>query len=443
MAALLVSALLCLGCLGLGGALARLARLPRDEGGPYLYCLSGAALLLTLALLGAPLTVLVWLLYAGALAALGLAWRAGRPEPGRAGSYALLLGLLAPLALATLYTPLHYWDARSLYFYQGKILFFQNGLTAAFPPPVCWHADYPKLVAVLAALAGQAGGVWNEYLPKAGLMVPLMAMGLGVAGLSLGLGAKAVLLLAFLLLAGNLHHTGYLDGWLAVFCALGHLHFIDYGRGGGRRGLGLALLSLIALAWLKNEGLPLAMISLAAMALACLALRLRPEVKGGLPWAVLLLAALAPVIVWRLYCQQHGLANDLFQEGVGGRVLAALDSGSLGVIWAKAFLAQGTFWLGCASLAFNGGCWLLGRWWRCPFALSPRGYALLAVPWLTALIYGGLLTFIYLATPHDLAWHLHTTTNRVVLPANLLLLLTLLLPIFLGGGAPAREEARP
>lgn len=436
---------LILGCLGLGGLVAALFRLPDQDANPYLYFTTGASLIFALALMGVPFKVLVWLLYGGAACALCLAYGKRRwlrrPEAAR---YGLLLLLLTPLIIATLYSALRYWDARSIWFYHGRLLFFDHGLYSGnFPPPFCPHADYPKFIAVFSALTAGLSGLWNEYLPKAALMVPLAAMWLGVAGLSLRVWAKVAVLLALVLLPGASHHGGYMDGWVAVFCALGHLFFIDYGLTKRNRSLACALISLIFTAYFKNEGLPLAAISLAMMVVVGLALRARPVMKGAWPLALMVLLALVPVAAWRLYVQAMGLHSDLFVGDVLQRIRVATASGAPLVIWNKVFVHFGTFWLCCASLAFNAICYGLGRFWRCPFALTGRQYLLLLAPWLTSIIYAGVLFAIYLLTPNELDWQIAYSADRVIVACNLLLVLTMLLPIFLPMETEERSAARP
>ncbi len=444
MASLIASALLGLGCLGLGGLVAALFRLPGKDASPYLYFMGGASLIFCLALLGAPPRALVWLLYLGLPCLAWLVWRErGRLTWPALWPHGLLLLVLVPLIIAVLYTPLIYWDARSIWFYQGKLLFFNHGLySGAYPPPFSPHPDYPKFIPVFSALTASLSGLWNEYLPKAALMVPLAAMWLGVAGLSLSLWAKLAVLAVMVLLPGASHHVGYMDGWLAVFCALGHLYFIDYGLTGRGRSLACALVSLCGMMYLKNEGLALAGISLAMMALVCLLLRERPSLRGRRPLLLLVLLALAPVIIWGLYVHYLALENDLFAGEVMERLHTALANGAPLVIWRKVMLHHGPVWLWGASLAFNGLCYGLSRRWRCPFALSGRQYLLLLAPWLTSLLYAGVFFLIYLVTPADLEWHIWTSASRVVLPGNMLLVLTMILPLFLGQPLPG-EAPRP
>ncbi|MCB2191331.1 MAG: hypothetical protein KQI62_07180 [Deltaproteobacteria bacterium] len=444
MASLINSAWLILGCLGLGGLVLSLFRVPDQEANPYLYITTGTALIFSLGLMGVPFQVLVWLLYLGTACALWLAYQKRRLLSRRDASlYGLLLLLLIPLIIATLYSALRYWDARSIWFYYGKLMYFDHGLySGKFPPPWCPAPAYPKFSGVFSALSASLGGLWNEYLPKAALMVPLAAMWLGVAGLSVRGWAKVAILAALVVLPGASLHGGYMDGWVAVFGALGHLYFIDYGLTRRNRSLACALVSLIFIAYFKNEGLPLAMISLAMMALASLMLRMKPAVKGIMPLVLMVLLALVPVVIWRLYLHLTGLQSPLFAGDVMGRIRVALDSGAAELIWQKLFMYTGAFWLWCASLVFNVGCYFLGRYWRCPFALSGRQYLLLSAPWLTSIFYAAVLFTIYLLTPADLNWHLATSAYRVIIASNLLLTLTLLLPILLPmeRGADAAES---
>tara|TARA_B100001093_G_scaffold367805_1_gene352703 strand:- start:4355 stop:4861 length:507 start_codon:yes stop_codon:yes gene_type:complete len=77
-----------------------------------------------------------------------------------------------------LFEALHTWDARSIWFFQAKVLFYDGELIK----DSVWtneayefsHLDYPKMLAVLAASVANIFGYWNEYLPKLALLVLLI-----------------------------------------------------------------------------------------------------------------------------------------------------------------------------------------------------------------------------------------------------------------------------
>lgn len=62
--------------------------------------------------------------------------------------------------------------------------------------------------------------------------------------------------------------------------------------------------------------------------------------------------------------------------------------------------------------------------WR-PMLRAPAASAAV----LAALAYAALLLLVYMATPHDLDWHLRTSVERVRMPVSLLLVFALLVAL--------------
>ncbi|WP_207260966.1 hypothetical protein [Desulfovibrio sp. Huiquan2017] len=432
MASLVNSIVLILGCLGLGSILSLSLRVPDQDSNAYLRLQAGTASLFTLALLGVPLKGLCWALYGGLVFYLWLALsQVCRTGVTRMRRHFFLFLPFIPLVIKILYTPLWDWDARSIWFFHGKMIFFEHGFYLnKFNPSVVDHFDYPKFIPLFSAIAAKLAGLWNEYLGKVALMLPLVALWLGIAALDLRGWTKAAILIALLWMPGKFMYNGYMDGWMAASCVLGHLFFIDYVNRGHRRNLICAMIAIIFAAYFKNEGIPLAILSTVSMAIVVLMIDVKVRLRGALPSLLLLILVFLPVGVWRYLLWQQGLSNDLFAGNMWIRIQTAVLSGAPSIIWQKVFVDLGTVWLWCASILINGGCVLLRQRWSAFVPTRRQSLSLLA-PWLAATAYIALVFMIYLITPYDLDWHIASSADRVMLPYNLLLLLTVVLPVLL------------
>ncbi|MDB5941445.1 MAG: hypothetical protein JWQ13_1011 [Ramlibacter sp.] len=327
--------------------------------------------------------------------------------------------LLLLAAGAVLFEPLHAWDARTIWFFAAKRIFFGGGVDGAadwtLPAYGFSHADYPKLLPLVAAQFAEAWGVWNEYIPKAGLLVLLAPAALGLAGLAPRFGLSLAVLAAPLLLSTRDYlWNGYLDTYLAIYGVLAMLYFARWLSSSAPLDLALGGTFVGIAVNLKNEG-ALLTVCIGACLVAWLVLaRGGPAMLRWRTWpAGAWLALLLPWIgfaAWALTRHQWQLANDL-QLGTGSslqRVWQRLDEGQLAVI-AKAILVKSDIANALGLLLVSGA---LAR------VLRVRIPASAWFPAAVALLYSAGLVFVYLATPNDLAWHLASSVDRTMLLAT-------------------------
>ncbi len=361
---------------------------------------------LPLSVLGA---ALAWRAYAA-----GVSW----PPLGPGLAVLVLALLLALIGLRALAEPLANWDARSIWFFHARILFFAQGLEGPLPwadPALAFsHPDYPKLLPILAAQVASGAGLWNEHLPKAALLLLIVPPALGLLGSARhwlpGLGVSVFLLLH----CGPLLWNGQADAALALYTALAAAALAAPGGDPAQRALGLGGLGVALL--LKNEGQLVALCLLGGGLAVALARR-----RGSRPDARSLgLAALAllPFLVWRAEVAAWGLASDLALSGES-LARAAERAGqreSWALLAASLLPGQGLALLALAIAAAGAAL----HWLRGP--LSPGVAMILGA----ALLYAAGLVAIYLSTPHDLQWHLQTSALRTPLPVAALLAAALL-----------------
>ena len=321
------------------------------------------------------------------------------------------IGLVLFFCGPILFEPLRAWDARSIWFFQAKRIYYDGGLDIGRswinPAYGFSHVDYPKLLPMLAAQFAYAAGFWNEYIPKAGLLALLVPAVLGLLGAARNLGACFVFLaIAFLLGGGDMMWNGYADAYFALYAGIALLFWSRWLRGGAVLDLVSAIAYLGVAVNLKNEGTLFALCVCAG--LLCFAPR-AIEILHGKPvpaavWLALLLP-LAGYLTWTFTKMYWNAPNDL-ALGLGSiaRALQRLGDGSALLI-VQAFASQSRLVAGVAAFLLA--------------AVVGRGLGVMpATAWFpagVATLYMAGMFLIYLSTPHGLTWHLATSVDRTLL----------------------------
>ena len=361
--------------------------------------------------------ILAGLLGAGACI-LAIIRSPGRQRPAAASlirwSGAALAGFLILGPLLT--EPIKDWDARSIWFFQARMLY----LAGTLGPAAGWqspglgfsHTDYPKLLAGLAAQVAQGLGYWNEYLPKAALFFMLIPAVLWLFGLARRTFSSALLLLLMVFGFYRYIWNGYMDGLLATYFTLSMLMLGRYLQTSKPLDLFSSLACLLFLPCLKNEGDLAALAGLVPILLIW-AWRFRPSsfrVYFQKRWKIWLAETvlLLPTVIWSYDKTRWNLANDL-QLGSAdtlSRLLVRLADGSFPTILLDAYAQiQGTSLLVVALLL--------------AYLLIGKGTLKGLLP---SVLAGGLyalgMILVYLVTPRDLTWHLISSIDRTMLAVN-------------------------
>jgi len=333
------------------------------------------------------------------------------------------------IALASAVLPMDaLWknDARSIWFFHGKLIYYAGGLR----PDAGWgesaldfsHRNYPKLVPILAASEMFRFGYWNEFLPKLA-MVPLLACYVfallaGPRGLA-SIGAACVTVIA-LLAVGALLHDGYADAYAALPAAGALMATMRWLRRGDRQDAEHAFVLLgLALAT-KEEGRLFTLALAAGLAPFLLSKRVR-KVSARLLLApgslATLVLALLPQLLWMVRAHTWGLRNDLrFDHAAMQRMTMRVHSGEFETI-VRHLLAPRSPWFDAATSALLGLLGATAAIKVVSVVLTRRLQIVSVVCLLTGVVYFTELCFVYLMTPHDLGWHLKTSADRVMLIA--------------------------
>jgi hypothetical protein len=168
-----------------------------------------------------------------------------------------LIVLLAGASFIVL-DPLTDWDARSIWFFHGKMIFFSGGLTRATGLGLNIgygdHPDYPMLVPGLAAQIAQVIGFWNEYLPKFALALLLPVPILSILELHDTPRTMMVAIFGFIAIPASYLANGSMDGYLAVYSGAAALWLADWLENRNDPALLAAAGALGVVGGLKPEG---------------------------------------------------------------------------------------------------------------------------------------------------------------------------------------------
>ena len=324
----------------------------------------------------------------------------------------LISAALVFFTLLILQYPVTEWDARSIWFYHGKRIYYGQDLYAQLDNYPSWnHNDYPSLIPAMAASVARSVGYWNEILPRTSV----------VAGFAPVLFLTAYVFRSFALICfwtaaliwtcGAELLTGYMDSPLAAYFAISCVliaklfavkESVDLNQQRiEMRNLWLGVgACLVHLLFLKNEGL-----ILSAIVLVMLLPVMRRQ--WGLVWIPTAAVAFYFLMWWYPVFQAH-ITNDLVSHGgVLERGVARIQSQKEMILIFDS-LRYHTQIFHFAFLALIPTMFLSWQRLKC---LVP---ALLASG-----LYMGVIFAVYLTTYQNLEWHLNTSASRVVLPFNL------------------------
>lgn len=403
--------------------------------------LCSAAAVLALAFSGPLLPWLAFAVVAANLAAVSALRRRRASPPVEAGAGAgqvaagLLVLFAAALPLAALRRPVVDWDARSIWSFHGR-WFYAGGdyLRDALGNPAFAfsHADYPPAVpSTMAAIWRLTGGI-DPHLGQAatGVLnfaaVALLGLALVAVSASLPAIARAVLgagtALGAFGVAGGYGANGYADLlWAAATAAAAVLLLVGSGE---RRNSAAGLVLLLVAGTTKAEGTVAALV-----VLGLAALRHRPRGAQRLAFA----ASGGGLLLWPALSRLYGARSDM-TAGIAEVLAGRVDVAGRALTTAGALAGHSWPLLAAAALCAVAGVWSL---------LPVRRRTGLGAPsWLWAATAGNALFLgaAYVATPHELSWHLATSADRTTIGLRLLLLCEVVVWLSVAAHALAGER---
>lgn len=322
-----------------------------------------------------------------------------------------MLLIVCFLGIMTLGSGTSAWDARSIWLFHAKRIYFDNSLLAQLDNYAAFsHNDYPALLPALSATLAKIVGHWNEVFPKVSnvlfILPPLIVIGVTFTPLRY----TVFFVASLFFIAGRLLTNGFMDGILSLYivASLILLSILFFGwKENLKISKGVLLTSTIGhlavLVGIKNEGTMAALIILFCLVASLAIDKKRIEISRIL---MIFLPAFMISGAWLLLCYQYGVGNDVATKGnfistLAGRLTDAFSIHSV----ASALYYQ-------KWIAFLPLCLFLIYFLRKNETAFKTGSFLLRF----GLLYSFSLFFIYLGTPHDLHWHLATSAKRTALP---------------------------
>ncbi|GAA0713334.1 hypothetical protein Drose_21820 [Dactylosporangium roseum] len=346
-----------------------------------------------------------------------LAWHLRRRPPVPHGSSLSAALLTVPLLFPflTAFRAPNGWDAHAIWWLHAGMYLEGADYTREVmgnPAMVFTHPDYPPLNSSAVALAW---GVLDTRDFLAAQFVSSAVTGASIAMLVYAVRVVTAAAPPPLSWSGSIAAglsvwfptytspaSGLSDAMCAAAFTAGAVLLLFARDPFDTRVLPVTLLLLGSAALMKNEGLSLVGV-LAVVATVRHRRAWRRAAWGWLPFAA--------GVVWSLTTRAFGAKTDVLSAGGFGRLL----KGDPDIL--RRLGPVGTTLWGIADgvVLFAAGGALLGL---LLLRKRRRALGLGADPWLWLVLggYSAILTLIYLATPYDLAWHLATSADRVLIP---------------------------
>ncbi len=424
--------------LGAGGVLllpfytfygSRVDESERWNGFQIFYCLfcSGTlihyALILILDRLGLVWSCFIWLSFFGWIA-IGYfyfknnLWRL--PSFAVVTSFFLVAFITFLIFLKTLSEPINTWDARAIWFFHAKIIYFAGGLVEEAGwenPSISFsHVDYPKLLAGLSAQFVHYFGKWNEFLPKLGLIPLFFGFALAIASLVRKRWSFFYFLVFGFCLQGQFFWNGYMDGYLALFVGVAAIYAGIWMRTNSPLDFLAAMLSLGIVSGLKQEGAVIA----GCVLIGIIGMKMwNKRVSNFVFWdkdfwikTFILISCFIPWAIWEFLRRSWGLETEL---GLGIDLIDRLisrvfEDNKIPTIFLWLFFR--------GNLGESFGVLAVAGFGLYHLRVKPNlsfGIAIIA-----GILYTLVLAIVYLCTPRDLEWHLLSSVDRACLTIRML-----------------------
>jgi hypothetical protein len=313
-------------------------------------------------------------------------------------------------------------DFMTIWGLKAKTFWFHGGIDFEFlasPWSVLFHVDYPLLLPLIYDVFAVLNGGWDDrWLGGVTTLFGLGGLlliraeaeretGSPWIGSFLTLGMSGVVLSPWI---------GLAEGPLAAYIVGGCL-LIRRGAGVGDPSairLGAVLLGCAALT--KNEGLTMIVAAALGVAIATLSFRT----------ALLLWPAVAITLPWLIVRAIHGLRTDLWQEGALDRIAArVLEPAELLQPLSQTWLGRPLLFVALTA-AFVIGVKRIAK---------SEQFLMIAI-----IVQLGFYLLAYLASPHDVAWHVTWSWERLV--SHLLPLVVLVVSMQMVGMIRSSAEGR-
>jgi hypothetical protein len=214
----------------------------------------------------------------------------------------LIISIFILFCLISLSSPVADWDARSIWLFNAKIIFFESSLGNYFSySPYYNHIDYPIFVPVLSATLATIINGWNEIFPKFSTLILALPPLIILSKISKKFLSKLVLLILILFIYEKRIINGEVDAILALYSILliellKNFFNIKKENNPSFGHLIIILFNIIFLTLIKFEGSVIALTILASFFFTY-----RDKISNLKVLIPIVIIAFIPILLWLLY----------------------------------------------------------------------------------------------------------------------------------------------
>lgn len=307
------------------------------------------------------------------------------------------------IILISLGTPVFEWDARSIWLFHAKRIFYDNSIFSIIDNYASFsHNAYPSLVPALASSLAKTIGHWNEVFPKLAFTLmflpPLIIIHVFLKG------AQYLIFLSIVLfIIGKYLFNGWADGLIAVYFGISSFlmyllvltnnHYIKEKK----IFYFIAFSFFVSLTLIKNEGIAL----LFTLFFTTLIITLyKNELKKNILKIFYLSISFLPIICWKLFCLTKGLGNDYVNTNMFVNLIPRLDD-------LENYKQIAYFLLLNEKFLYALFFFFLSFWIN-------KNKSLFTFVFILIVFYLLILFVIFLSTPLDFYFQLNSTAARVI-----------------------------
>lgn len=324
--------------------------------------------------------------------------------------YWFLKIIIILLLIISLGSPTISWDARSIYLFSAKRLFYESNLYVFLDNYFAVGMNaFPKLPATLSATFAQLVGSWNEIFPKSTNIIIIFPPILFLISSFKNKLFVLIWLFLMLLFSGKLFVNGLMDGIVAMYFAASVLivyKILSQKHEGQSKIFYLILFLFFAILSLsKNEGIIIVLVILFSGTLISITYEKKINYKL---WLITFIS-LIPVLFWKYLIIKNNIITEFIQYDPINRIVSRATNTD-DVFNIIMYIIKNE------KLVFSLIIFTLFAYKK--FEINKK---LIFFVLINFLLYFLILIGSFLLTPKDLLWQLAASSTRIYIPIVLLL----------------------
>ena len=308
------------------------------------------------------------------------------------------------MLIASFGLPCWQWDAQTIWLFHAKRIFFDMNLYSQLDGyDYCCMNDYPNMVPSLSASIAKSFNIWNEIIPKLSSIFFIFIPVIILTNKFKHNVTKTIFLIMLLFFGKKFLINGYIDALLAInFVSL--LVLLDT-KEKNNLYIILAVITACLIVLMKNEGIFLYLISIIALLISS-------------KWGKILILLPMPLLIyfttWKYQVGQTDIQNFM---NIGFHSIDILTNR----------LTNREIFIILKSISLQLSPYVL-LWVGVAVITNKRiSFDPFNILFLSFIGYFSALTIIYLVTPVDLTTHIGQSIDRITMPLQLILIISLLI----------------